>query len=41
MKYREFGNTAIRVSILGFGAMRLPVLDGGGKIAHGVTDAGR
>lgn len=24
MKYREFGNTGIRVSILGFGAMRLP-----------------
>ncbi len=29
MKYRQFGNTGIHVSILGFGAMRLPTHRGG------------
>ncbi len=31
MKYRDFGNTGVRVSVLGFGAMRLPEEDLGGK----------
>lgn len=28
MKYRTFGNTGLKVSVLGFGAMRLPTIDG-------------
>ncbi len=32
MQYRDFGNTGIRVSILGFGAMRLPQEKVGGKL---------
>ena len=28
MEYRELGNTGEKLSILGFGAMRLPVIDG-------------
>ncbi|MCL2544479.1 MAG: aldo/keto reductase [Clostridia bacterium] len=31
MQYRPFGNTGIQVSALGFGAMRLPKLDGEGQ----------
>ena len=31
MQYRDFGNTGIRVSILGFGAMRLPEVETRGK----------
>lgn len=31
MEYREFGKTGTKVSILGFGAMRLPVYEGNGK----------
>ncbi len=29
MKYRKFGNTGAKVSILGFGAMRLPMVGEG------------
>ena len=29
MKYRKFGNTGANVSILGFGAMRLPMVGEG------------
>src|SRR5690554_3726204 len=28
MKYRTFGNTGLKVSVLGFGAMRLPTING-------------
>ncbi len=31
MQYRDFGNTGIKVSILGFGAMRLPEVEKKGK----------
>ena len=31
MQYRDFGNTGIKVSILGFGAMRLPEVETKGK----------
>ncbi len=31
MQYRDFGNTGIKVSILGFGAMRLPEVETNGK----------
>ena len=31
MEYREFGKTGIKVSILGFGAMRLPMDEVNGK----------
>ena len=31
MVYREFGNTGIKMSTLGFGAMRLPMMDLNGK----------
>jgi predicted aldo/keto reductase-like oxidoreductase len=35
MKYTSYGNTGVRVSRLGFGAMRLPtLLTGGGEAAH-------
>ena len=29
MKYREFGKTGLKVSALGFGTMRLPLLEDG------------
>jgi len=32
MQYRDFGNTGIKVSILGFGAMRLPEVEIKGKL---------
>jgi len=32
MKYREFGNTGVKISVLGFGAMRLPMLKENGKM---------
>ena len=28
MKYRKFGDTGLKVSVLGFGAMRLPTING-------------
>ncbi len=31
MQYREFGNTGVKISALGFGAMRLPTKQGEGK----------
>ncbi len=31
MEYREFGKTGAKVSILGFGAMRLPMYEDNGK----------
>ncbi len=31
MEYREFGKTGAKVSILGFGAMRLPMYEENGK----------
>ncbi len=31
MQYRDFGNTGLKVSALGFGAMRLPVVEVNGK----------
>lgn len=31
MQYKEFGNTGIKLSALGFGAMRLPMIDKGDK----------
>jgi len=31
MEYREFGKTGVKVSILGFGAMRLPMYEDNGK----------
>ena len=31
MEYREFGKTGVKISRLGFGAMRLPMMDLGGK----------
>ena len=32
MQYRDFGNTGIRVSVLGFGAMRLPTIGEGEQV---------
>lgn len=32
MKYRDFGNTGIKVSVLGFGAMRLPTIGEGEEV---------
>lgn len=34
MKYHEFGNTGIKISALGFGAMRLPTLELNGKTVY-------
>ena len=31
MVYREFGKTGVKVSILGFGAMRLPIIEKNGE----------
>ena len=31
MQYTEFGNTGIKVSKLGFGAMRLPMIEKNGE----------
>ncbi|AEE95950.1 aldo/keto reductase [Mahella australiensis] len=31
MQYRDFGNTGIKVSLLGFGAMRLPMINANGN----------
>ncbi len=32
MQYHNFGNTGVKVSILGFGAMRLPEVEIKGKL---------
>ncbi len=38
MEYREFGKTGVKISRLGFGAMRLPMIDVDGKM---VVDEGK
>lgn len=34
MQYRDFGTTGVKISALGFGAMRLPTLELGGKTVY-------
>ena len=41
MRYRKFGNTGIDISVLGFGAMRLPSENKGGKTVFDYEESAR
>ena len=41
MLYRKFGNTGIDISVLGFGAMRLPASYSGGKTVYDYEESAR